>query len=415
MADPSVSVVVVSRERPAALMRCLDGLAQLDYPQYEIICVACPAGDAALSRRDDAALIKRVVFDEANISVARNLGIAESAGEIVAFIDDDAVPEPLWLRHLAAPFSEPEVAATGGYVIGRNGISFQWKARGLDREGEAHDLDLNGDQPVVLHPQPDRAIKTEGTNMAVRRDVLTDVGGFDPAFRFYLDESDLNRRLADLGLATAIVPLAQVHHGFAESERRHQDRTPRDLSEIGASKAVFLRKHLPEDAHARAWAEFQTAQRKRLLAHMQTGALDPLDVARLMRGLRRGYRAGMARTFSDMPAIPHAVEGFRPYPGRPDAPRLYLAGRVWQNRLLRRKARQALSKGTIVSLCLLSPTIRFHRVRFTEDGFWEHRGGRFGKSTRDMPLWKYWRFSARRKFEQSRVELVRGQGNDTIG
>lgn len=415
MANPPVSVVVVSRERPAALMRCLDGLAQLDYPHFEIVCVTCPAGDAALAGRKDADLIKRVVYDEANISIARNLGIAETAGEIIAFIDDDAVPEPLWLHHLTAPFSEPEVAATGGYVIGRNGISFQWKARGLDREGEAHDLDLDGEQPVVLHPQPDRAIKTEGTNMAVRRDVLAETGGFDPAFRFYLDESDLNRRLADMGLATALVPLAQVHHGFSESARRRQDRTPRDLSEIGASKAVFLRKHLPEEAHERAWSDFEAGQKKRLLEHLQYGALDPLDVLRLMRGLRRGYRAGLSRAFGEMPAIPHASEGFRPYPGRPGALRLYLAGRVWQKGLLRRKARKAVRAGKIVTLCLMSPTVRFHRVRFTDDAVWEQRGGRFGKSARDMPFWKYWRFSARQKFEQSRVEQVRGQGNDTIG
>lgn len=125
MDSPPVSVVVVSRERPDALMRCLNGLAQLDYPLFEIVCVACPAGIAALSARPDSERIKTVVFDRPNISEARNLGITEAAGEIVAFIDDGAVPEPLWLWHLTAPFSEPNVAATGGYVIGRNGISFQ--------------------------------------------------------------------------------------------------------------------------------------------------------------------------------------------------------------------------------------------------------------------------------------------------
>ncbi|MES2906736.1 MAG: RNA polymerase factor sigma-54, partial [Pseudomonadota bacterium] len=44
------------------------------------------------------------------------------------------------------------------------------------------------------------------------------MGGFDPAFRFYLDETDLNLRLAATGAMTAIVPVAQVHHGFAESD-----------------------------------------------------------------------------------------------------------------------------------------------------------------------------------------------------
>jgi len=60
--------------------------------------------------------------------------------------------------------------------------------------------------------------------MAVRRSVLADLGGFDPRFRFYLDETDLNLRLAARGLYTALVPLAQVHHGFHASARRRKDR-----------------------------------------------------------------------------------------------------------------------------------------------------------------------------------------------
>jgi GT2 family glycosyltransferase len=306
MDSPPVSVVVVSRERPDALMRCLNGLAQLDYPLFEIVCVACPAGITALSARSDAERIKTVAFDRPNISEARNLGITEAAGEIVAFIDDDAVPEPLWLWHLTAPFSEPNVAATGGYVIGRNGISFQWKARAIDRTGEASELDVKGDQPCVLHPQPDRAIKTEGTNMAVRRDLLAEMGGFDPSFRFYLDETDLNQRLADMGQATAIVPLAQVHHGFAPSARRRSDRTPTDLFEIGASKAVYLRKHCPSSQQEQALDTFCRYQNARLLRLMQNGQLDPLDVVRLRHGLRRGFKDGQLREINSLPRIPRA-------------------------------------------------------------------------------------------------------------
>lgn len=408
MHSPPVSVVVVSRDRPLALMRCLDGLAQLDYPEFEIVCVACPRGMAALVERGDAANIKHVPFDEPNISAARNTGITQAAGEIIAFIDDDAVPEPLWLRHLVSPFAEDDVAATGGYVIGRNGISFQWKARATDQTGEATDLDIDDQHPTVLHPQPGRTIKTEGTNMAVRRNILASMGGFDPAFRFYLDETDLNQRLADQGLATAIVPLAQVHHGFAESARRSHDRTPRDLTEIGASKAVFLRKHCEEKARAKAWKAFRKAQRIRLLGFMQSGPLDPVSVLRLMRGLSKGYKDGNERPLSPLPNLPRAAEGLRPYPARPNAPRHYLTGRVWQRKALMAKAHTLAAEGAIVTVCILSPTTRFHRVRFV-DGIWLQTGGRFGRSTRNMQIARYWRFSARSAFESKRAYPVRGQ------
>ncbi|WP_323767450.1 glycosyltransferase family 2 protein [Antarctobacter sp.] len=403
-----VSIVIVSRDRPAALMRCLTGVAQLDYAPFEVIVVACPAGADATAARPDAAHIKLIRYDEANISAARNLGIAAAAGEVVALIDDDAVPEPLWLRHLTAPFADPQIACAGGYVIGRNGISFQWTSRSVDRTGAAHPLNLTGDAPAVPTPPKGHAVKTEGTNMAVRREVLAALGGFDPAFRFYLDETDLNLRLAAAGHRTALVPLAQVHHGFAESMRRNRDRSPRDLTEIAASQMVFLCKHCPEPDRDTAWRTFEAGQRARLLRFLQRGPLDPLDVARLMRGLRRGAKDGTTRAFGATPALPAPQQGFHPFPGRPDAPRQHMAGRPWQAARLRAKAARAASEGAIVSLFLFAPTARRHRVGFTSEGIWQQSGGLFGQSLRNGPVIRMRRFSSRLASEIMRVQKVRG-------
>ncbi|MFZ7090837.1 glycosyltransferase family 2 protein [Primorskyibacter sp. 2E233] len=407
-----VSVIVVSQARPQALARCLNGLSQLDYPTFEVILVACAEGLAVARARPEAAQMKLIPFDEANISAARNAGIGVAAGEIIAFIDDDAVPEPLWLQHLAAPFTASEVAAATGYVIGRNGISFQWRARCVDRFGQTEDLALEGTEPVVLPPQKGRAIKTEGTNMAVRRDTLAKMGGFDPGFRFYLDETDLNIRLAQEGLGTAVVPLAQVHHGFAASARRGADRTPRDLTQIGASQMLYLRKHAPETERKKAWKAFRREQRLRLIRLMQRGPLGSDDVWRLMRSLDRGAREGAARNFAPLVPLPPSSEKFRPFPGRPGAPRKFLSGRFWQASALRRAAAKAVENGEIVSLFLLSPTARYHRVRFTENGVWEQTGGRFGRSLRNAPILRYRRFSTRIRSEITRIEPVRGGFDD---
>ena len=141
---------------------------------------------------------------------------------------------------------------------------------------------------------------------------------------------------------------------------------------------------------------------------MQRGPLDPLDVRRLMRGLRRGGREGAERILDRCPEIPRAAQGFLPYPGRPGAPRIRLSGRIWQAASLRRTAAAKAAEGAIVSLYIMSPGSRYHRVAFTESGVWEQTGGLFGRSLRKCRIWQAWSFQRRVDSEVLRTQNVRG-------
>lgn len=403
MTQPPVSVIVVSRGRPDALLRCLRGVSQQVDALFELIVVADPDGVSAVNQSDFADRVKVVTFDEPNISAARNLGIAQSAGDIIAFIDDDAVPEPTWLHFLAAPFADEAVAAAGGVVRGRNGISFQWKAQSIDASGSTAPLNVDEERPTVLRPSVDRAIKTEGTNMAYRGDLLAGMGGFDPAFRYYLDETDLNMRLAALGHATAIVPLAEVHHGYLSNATRQANRTPTDLFEIGASLSVFLRKYCPVEQHDDIRSAFRKSQRSRALEHMRAGRIEPRDVRHLMSRLAKGFEAGQTRVLKTLPAISRPDTGFRHFQTSRASRSKVLAGRSWSAKKLRQEAAAQVAEGNIVSLFLFSPTTLFHKLRFTEDGYWEQTGGLYGKSERRQKPFRLWRFSSRLKAETRRV------------
>jgi len=408
MTQIPVTVIIVSRARPDALVRCLTGIAQQYYSLFEVVVVADPAGSAAVEDSKFASLVKLVHFDQENISEARNLGISHAAGDVVAFIDDDAVPEPTWLVHLIAPFSESEVSASGGYVRGRNGISFQWTAQAVDAGGRTSPLEVDQENPTVLTGFAGRAIKTEGTNMAFRRDVLANMGGFDPSFRYFLDETDLNLRLASKGLATAIVPLAQVHHGFLENASRKTNRAPRDLFEIGASLAVFLNKHCPSDQKETVWSEFQAEQRRRVLRYMVDGSLEPRDVRRLLASLADGYRDGLERDFGSLPVIELTSSAFAAFPVSSTPPTTVLSGRRWQRGRLRREAESVAQQGHVVSLFLFSATSLYHRVQFTPAGVWEHHGGIYGKSIRTQPLFQVRSFRRRLREEINRIANLRG-------
>lgn len=404
----TVSIVIVSRHRPAALRRCLIGISQLDYDPFEVVIVADPATCTSLRGVPQAAYAKLIAFDQANISVARNLGIDAAAGEIIAFIDDDAVPEPTWLTFLTSPFSHVDTAAAGGFVRGRNGISWQYQARSVDQTGLTAAVALDLGLATIFIPDEHRAIKTEGTNMAVRRSVLEDLGGFDPRFRFFLDETDFNLRMAARGLCTAIVPLAEVHHGFHASARRRADRVPRDLTEIGASWAVFLAKHCAPELREAAWKRVQAEERARACRHMVSGALEPRDVSRLMRGLRDGFAQGQVRQTVAMEIALDPDLPLQSSPKRRNARSIVLSGRVWNRAQLRRVAREEAAAGNVVTLILLSPTAMFHRVSFTQDGYWEQSGGLYGKSNRTHKVFSPWTFHRRVLAESDRVGIVRG-------
>ncbi|MCL4186393.1 MAG: glycosyltransferase [Rhodobacteraceae bacterium] len=422
-APPTASIVIVSRRRPAALVACLAGVALQDHPAIEVVVVADPAGLAALREAGWGRRLKSALFDEANIAAARNAGLALAAGEVTALLDDDAVPEPTWAARLAAPLADPRIAAAGGFVRGRDGLSWQWRARRVDRTGRAEPFAVPDRAVSLWRAEPGLGVKTEGTNMAVRTDLLRALGGFDPAFRFYLDETDLNLRLAAIGAVTAIVPDAEVHHGFLPSERRRPDRVPRGLHDIGASTAVFLRRHAPAADHGAALARLAADERRRLVAHMLAGRIEPRDVGRLMATLAEGVAEGLARPLPPLPvpdAAAHglgappasdpppflALSGTGPRPGR------LLAGRPWSAASRRAAALAAAGAGEVATVLTLWPGFRPHRARFDPAGFWEQSGGLWGRAGRDPPGAgpRPLTFAARVHAEAARIARVRPVG-----
>jgi O-antigen biosynthesis protein len=385
MARPEpVSLIIVSRHRPQALMRALAAVAQMDHPCFEVIVIADPAA-AALVRKSDLP-VKLAIHDKPNIAAARNLGLDQATASVVAFLDDDAVPEPSWLTRLVAPFADPQVVASAGFVRGRSGLAWQWRAAFVDSNAQDHPFD----QPerAVFPGTALRAIKTQGTNCAFRRDDLLDIGGFDPAFHFYLEEADVNLRLGARGGLTAVVPDAVVHHGFAPSARRRADRVPLDLRDIGASLAVFQRRHGTTDA---AMIRRIADVRAGLLRHMVSGGLEPRDIARLMQGLHDGLAEGRSRALAPLYRRAASALPFTPLPQTGPRPGQIIAGFNRDRPALEARAAAAFSQGRIVTLICLDRGLRPHRLFFTPQGWWEQTGGRFGRSDRDRPgryVWK---------------------------
>ncbi|MEM9228468.1 MAG: glycosyltransferase [Pseudomonadota bacterium] len=378
---PDVSVIIVSNARPDSLALTLKALEYQRYRNFEVIVVS----DVPAARRPATDLYARwIAFEERNISAARNRGLVAARGEIIAFIDDDAVPEFGWLGALISPFETDRVGAAGGFVRGRNGVSFQWKASLFDRLGADHPIDVP-DGITIFPPDTNRFLKTTGTNCAFRRGALVDVGGFDAAYRFFLDETDLNLRLSQAGWHAAINPAAEVLHGFAEGPHRTARRVPTSLFEIGASLACFLHRHAPKADHADRLSQFRAEQRARLLRHHSVGLLDGTSVRALMASLERGYQDGPKRAPDTLAIRDWGTGKFPPPRPRETPERLCIALPLLGGAAAMARAQEAAAARHEVTVLAPELSTRALTVNFTSDGYFLHRFGLAGKSERGNP------------------------------
>lgn len=403
MDEPKVSLVIVSRDRPDGLRRLLCSLKFQCYRNFEVIVVT--NSDITFSNQ-----ARIVPFDDPNISAARNVGIEHSQGDLIAFCDDDAIPEPIWLEHLVVPFSNKSVGIAGGFVRGRNGIDFQWKAQQVNEFGFDKPLGLEDENVGQIFGQQGAwCPKVQGTNCVFRKSLLTDLGGFDENFKFFLDETDLCYRASSQGWLTAIVPKAEVQHGFSESARRTAMRVPKSLFAEGSSKAYFCKKHGNGANSLQEFDRFRYEQNIRLIQMMVSGLISPLDVQRLLSTLEKGFCAGQKLTLKKPMLNKDKQRDFTTYieKSREICSGQVIAGSVLSRKTLEKAAIKASNAGKIVTLFCWSFTTLFHRRYFDERGFWRQSGGLFGKSTRDAAYFQYATVLSRSKLELNWLQMLR--------
>lgn len=387
----TVSVIIVSNARPAGLARVLKALEYQRFDQFEVIVVSdLPDGE----RPQTPLQVRWFDYSERNISRARNIGLAQARGTLVAFIDDDAVPEFGWLAALVPVFGDPRVASAGGFVRGRNGVGLQSGAVLVDRLGRDIPVRLEDTAPRIFAPDPQRFLKTVGTNSIYRRDALMAIGGFDGAFRFFLDEADVNLRLAEAGWHAASVPTAEVHHGFAAGPLRTNHRVPTSLFEIGASLALWLARYAPAADHAARLAGFRAEQNRRMEAHYLLGRVTRADWRRRLAEVEAGFADGRHREAELMAARPQKSADPGPDPARrPFVPvtlrttgrrRLFVVPMVAPGGQVA-DAAAAAAEGDEVTVFRPNPTQRPVWVAYGGDGAFHHRFGWLGKGSRDDP------------------------------
>jgi GT2 family glycosyltransferase len=288
MAAPagSISVVICTQDsgRHDGLLEGIASLAAQTRAPHEVVVIV--DHNPELSRRLAAGGLGARIVDnsgESGLSGARNAGLNEATGEIVAYLDDDATAEPQWLAELAAAFDDPRIIAAGGAAVpvwesGRP----RWFP---DEFGWVVGCSYRG-----LPEQPAEIRNVIGCNMAFRRAALATVGGFSGRLSRSVtsgpvgaEETEfcirLRRRFP--GSAIWFQPSARVHHRVPAARATWRYFRSRCYHE-GLSKGILTQMVGPGDGLA--------SERRHALVTLPSGVL------RGFVDILRGDLSGLGRS-----------------------------------------------------------------------------------------------------------------------
>jgi len=329
----SVSVVICTYNRRDYLARCLDYLQCQSNPNFEVIVVDGPSDDGTKELLESWRGRIRIISNPLrNLSVSRNLGIEQARGDIVAFIDDDAIPFDNWVESILIEYnSRPLLTkALGGPAFFAGTLHFQSQDIGIDRHGNAW---VNIPRHEVGQGEWLRSCL--GTNSTFVRQYLIDIGGFDEQFDYYLDESELCLRIQIRGNLIGYAPEVLVRHEFAQSHNR-MGRYNYDWRTITKNTAYYVAAYSGLSGELLRSNLEQRLERERVLP--LKGAFDHGEISKSLyenslEAIKEGMKQGLADakswpktrklTTAHEPFLPFSLrEGYRAV-GR-DIPKLHI-------------------------------------------------------------------------------------------
>jgi glycosyltransferase involved in cell wall biosynthesis len=220
----TVSLVINTIDRARSLEILLESLEEQTYPLFEVIVVVGPTKDntlALLEAYRDKVTVQRC--PEANLGRSRNIGIREARGDLVAFIDDDAVPPRRWLEQIVRVFEKTPLQGTGGsvFLIHPADPRLQYRFGIISPLAEQIEVQASRMEHIVTPGLSSCWVgRMMGTNMVFTRKALWQIGGFDEFYQWVYDDTDTALRMHRAGHIVAPVKEALIYHIPGSSRNR---------------------------------------------------------------------------------------------------------------------------------------------------------------------------------------------------
>ncbi|HYH16608.1 MAG TPA: glycosyltransferase, partial [Flavisolibacter sp.] len=197
---PFISVVVCSYNGSATIKDTMEGLLHLEYPRFEVIVVNDGSTDHLVQIVKNYP-VQLITTENQGLSNARNTGLNAAKGEVIAYIDDDAYPDPHWLLYLAYAYRTSNHNGIGGPNMLPYEDGFIASCVANAPGGPVHVLETD---EIAEH--------VPGCNMSFRKQALVDIGGFDPNYRIAGDDVDVCWRIQKNGGTIGFHHSALVWH-----------------------------------------------------------------------------------------------------------------------------------------------------------------------------------------------------------
>lgn len=224
------SVIVCSRNGSSTLRSCLEALGRQTYAHHEVLLIDDGSTDNTpeIARSFDFVHYHRQ--DHAGLSAARNHGMKLATGNLLAYTDDDCIPDEEWLLHLSTAFDASEWVAAGGPNIPPPPRNTTEACVAAAPGAPSHVL-LNDEEAEHL----------PGCNLVIRKEALIAIGGFREEFTTAGDDVDICWRLRINGGKLRFVPAAVVWHHRRFTVQAYL----RQQSGYGYAEAMLMA-HYPE-------------------------------------------------------------------------------------------------------------------------------------------------------------------------
>ncbi|MDF1754816.1 MAG: glycosyltransferase [Verrucomicrobiales bacterium] len=199
---PKFSIVICTYKGAKLVKGAVESALSLNYPNYEIIVVNDGNDDRVREIIQPIDSVRHVGVPHGGLSNARNIGAKTATGDIIAYTDDDCILPPEWLNWLALAFESPDRPdCVGGPNIPPPALTKEQACVIASPGGPSHVLIGNR---LAEH--------VPGCNIAVKKHVFDDIGGFDDRFWTAGDDVDFCWRLMDAGYKIGFHGAAFVWH-----------------------------------------------------------------------------------------------------------------------------------------------------------------------------------------------------------